>query len=295
MDHFAIKPNAGCIRVMNGTRKNLAVKGVIAATLGYLCLMVTPSWGQDAIKYYNLGLKSSLASEKIEYFSKALELNPTLAEAYEKRGIHYFFKGQLEDAIQDYTRAIRLKPHNAANYQMRGVAYFKKAHGEGLMAEINRLALKYTNLGVPESTEILSMAIDDFSSAIELNPQLVSAYSYRAEAYRLRGRISEAMRDCTTAIELQGDSRTAARAYATRAKIYRKLGNRELSEADYRRSVVLDPYSPDYPPLHVPLMLGYSANTAGLKTVGRLGLIILLVLTCVVIFRLNLHAPKKRD
>ena len=49
--------------------------------------MVTGSlaWGQDAIYFYNRGLESSMANKRIEYFTKAIQLNPNLAEAYEKR------------------------------------------------------------------------------------------------------------------------------------------------------------------------------------------------------------------
>lgn len=281
--------------MMNRTRKNPAVRGIIVLTLGCLCLIAAPSWAQDAMKYYKLGLKSSLANRRIEYFTKALELNPNLAEAYEKRAIHYYFQGRLDSAIQDYTRAIMLKPDRASAYRIRGLAYLKRAHGEGLKAEVNRLALKYSRFGVEESREELQKAIDDFSRAIELSPELASGYSYRAEAYFVGGRIDEALGDCITAIELGGDQKSTAKAYAIRARIYRQLGQNELSNSDYCRSIALDPYSPDYPPLHVPLISNYSGDTAGLKTVRRIGLLILFLLTFVVIFRLTLQAPKKGD
>ena len=273
----------------------LAVARTLAAILGYLCLTATPSRGQEAIKYYELGLNSGLAKEKIKYFSKALQLDPTLAEAYRKRGAHYFFQGKLDKAIEDFTRVTELKPYSAAAYQMRGVAYLKKGHPEGLLAELNRLALKYTDLGVPESAAALLNASRDLTRAIELNPHMVSAYSYRAEVYRLRGRIREARRDCSTAIRLRGDSLSIARAYATRAKLYGQMGQKELSQADYRRSVALDPFTPDYPPLHVPLMLGYSANGADLKSIRWAGLVGILILSFVVVFRLSVQAPEKKD
>jgi len=279
----------------NEKRKSMAVSRVLAAILAYVCLTAIPSWGQKAARYYQLGLQSSQAKDKIEYFSKALELDPNLAEAYGKRGAHYLFQGKLDQAIQDFTRVIELKPRSAAAYQMRGVAYLKKGRPEGLLAELNRLALKYTDLGVPESAAALLSATRDFSRAIELDPQLVSSYSYRAEVYRLRGRTSEAMRDCSTAIQLRGDSLSTAKAYGTRAKIYRQMGHKELFEADYRRSVALDPFTPDYPPLHVPLMLGYSANTSDLQALRWFGFLGILILTLVVIFRLTLQAPRKKD
>lgn len=279
--------------MMERTRKSPARRTIVVAILAYVGLLPGPSWGQDAMGYYNLGLQSSLANKRIEYFTKALALNPNLAGAYEKRGIHYYYQGRLDMAIQDYTRAMELQPHRASNYQMRGLAYLKKAHGEGLMAEANRLALRYSSFGVEESRAVLQKAIDDFSRAVELNPQLTSGYSYRAVAYLVLGRTGEAFRDCATAIELGGEQKSTARAYATRARIYSQLGQNELSQSDYSKAVELDPYSPDYPPLHVPLISHNYGDRAGLKSVGRTGLLIIFLLTIVVIFRLTLGAPKK--
>jgi tetratricopeptide (TPR) repeat protein len=290
-----IKLDLGLKHMRIGKRRKLAVARALAVILGYLCLTATASWGQEAMRYYQLGLKSSLAKEKVKYFSKALQLDPTLAEAYRKRGAHYFFQGKLDKAIEDFTRVIELKPCSAAAYQMRGVAYLKKGHPEGLLAELNRLALKYTDLGVPESADVLLSADGDLTRAIELNPHMVSAYAYRAEVHRLRGRTSDAIRDCSMAVRLRGDSLSVARAYATRAKLYRQAGQKELSEADYRRSVALDPFTPDYPPLHVPLMLGYSANGADLESIRWAGLLGILILSFVVVFRLSVQAPKKKD
>jgi tetratricopeptide (TPR) repeat protein len=171
----------------------------------------------------------------------------------------------------------------------------KKGHPEGLIAEINRLALRYTGLGEPEDSKALERAIEDFSYVIELDPRQAAAYSYRAEAYRLLGTIDEAIRDSTTAIQLRGDQKSTAYAYATRAEIYRRLGQNELYKADFSESVELDPYTPDYPPLHVPLMLRYSVNIADPKTVSWLGLLGIIILTFVLIFKLTLRKPEKRD
>jgi hypothetical protein len=42
-------------------------------------------------------------------------------------------------------------------------------------------------------------------------------------------------------------------------------------------------------------MLRYSVNTAGLKTVSWLGLLGIIIVTFVLIFKLTLRAPEKRD
>jgi tetratricopeptide (TPR) repeat protein len=255
----------------------------------------TAAWGQGALEYYNLGLENSSANKKIEYFTRAIQLNQNLAEAYEKRAIHYYFQWKLDKAIRDYTRVLELKPNRANIFMMRGLAYLKKEKGEGIMAEIRHLTYNLSKHKAPVLSKSLEMAIDDFSRAIELDPQLASAYSYRAEAYRIKGMIEEALKDSNTVIRLWRNKQSTSRAYATRAKIYWKLGQNELSASNFRKSVALNPYPPDYPPLHVPLIDPSISDTSTLKTISRLGLLIVIVLIFMVLFKLTLPAPKKKD
>jgi hypothetical protein len=46
-------------------------------------LSALPVHGENAMDYFNLGFKSAITHTKIKYFSKALELDPMLAKAYE--------------------------------------------------------------------------------------------------------------------------------------------------------------------------------------------------------------------
>jgi len=271
------------------------VEKIIVATLVCLFLAATSAWSQDDIEFYNRGLKSSLAYKKIDYFTKAIQLNPNLAEAYEKRAIHYYFQRRFDKAIQDYTKVIELKPQRVDAYLMLGRTYLRKKKGSGIKAEIRNLVLNLRKHHVQEYNESLERAIENFNRAIELDPQLANAYSYRADAYRIKGMTDVAIRNTTIAIQLGGDRRSVARAYAIRAKIYRKLCQNDLSEVNFRKSVELDPYLSDFPPLHVPLIYPGFGNTSSPEPVGRLGLFGIIILTVVVIFKLTLPAPKKRD
>jgi tetratricopeptide (TPR) repeat protein len=271
------------------------VKKILIAALVFVCLLSTTAWSQDDIEFYNRGLKSSLAYKKIEYFSKAIQANPNMAEAFEKRAIHFYFQRRFDKAIQDYTKVIELKPHSVDAYLMLGRAYLRKKKGSGIKGEIKNLVSNLRKHQIGEYNQSLERAIENFSRAIELDPQLASAYSYRADAYRIKGMTDAAICNTTIAIWLHGDRRSLARAYATRAKIYRKLGQNDLSELNFRKSVELDPYLSDFPPLHVPLMHPGFGNTSSPEPVGRLGLIGIIILAVVVIFKLTLPAPKKRD
>ena len=124
--------------------------------------------GDSAMDYFDLGMKSSMAYKKIEYFTKALELNPRLAPAYENRGMFYYFQEKYDKVIEDYTRYIRLVPDKADAYRILGMAYLKIGN--------------------------LDKAIVNFDSAINMAPEISDAFCYRAEALRLSGKPSEADR-----------------------------------------------------------------------------------------------------
>lgn len=234
------------------------MKKILFAILTYMMVTTSAAWAQDAMYFYKRGVESSLANRKIHYFTKALELNPNLVEAYEKRAIHYYFQQRFDNAIHDYTKVIELKPGAAEAYRRRGSAQLKK--GE------------------------LEPAIDSLSRAIELDPKVASAYGYRAEAYRLSGMATEAVRDSTEAIGLRGDERTTATAYRTRAKALLELGHEEESDADFNKSVELDPRY---------VLIRYLTGNSSLEGVRQMGLMGIIAICFVGIFQLTIRAPRK--
>lgn len=262
---------------------------ILFTALAYLSLTATAGWSQDAMDFYNRGLESSLANKRIEHFSKAIQLNPNLAAAYEKRALHYYYQQKYDKAINDYSKLIEFKPLEAAAYMMRGLTYLKKERGGWIKAEIDILRSHFSNQGLPRSGELPEKAIEDLSQAIELDPKLASAYSYRAEAYRFMGMTKEALRDSTVAINLGGDSLSIASAYVTRAKIYGQRGQNELAEAEFRKAMELNPrfYVFGF------FLLGYFDDIPSLEAVQWLGLVGIIAAAFVLIFQVTLRRPKK--
>ena len=244
----------------------------LVVILSCTLLISSPAWGRDAIYFYNLALENSMANKKIHYFSKALELNPRLAVAYEKRGVLYYFQGKYSEMSEDFQRIVELEPSNSEAHLMLGLAYLKG--------------------------DDYDKAVESLARAIELNPRLASAYGHRAEAYRLEGMVDQAIQDSTKAIEL-GDTRQAtSRAYTTRAKAYSKLGEIELAHADLNEAFRLDPSFFFY--LHPSSTDSYAAfvsdshlaNADGIRWLGLIGILTLLF---VLIFKAALPVPNKKD
>jgi tetratricopeptide (TPR) repeat protein len=84
----------------------------------------------------------------------------------------------------------------------------------------------------------LTEAISDCTKAIELNPKSAVAYCNRANAYSKLGKLSEAISDCTKAIELDPKS---AVAYCGRGTNYRKAGKLTEAISDLSKAIEVNP------------------------------------------------------
>jgi len=127
---------------------------------------------EQALEFTKQGvsaLQKGNVDAAINYYDKALEINPQLEVAYINRGYAYFSKGNLSQAIEDATKAIEIKPESMDAYGVRGDSHFQNGNYD--------------------------QAIADYSKAIELNPQLGGAYTKRAYTYHAKGQLSRAVAD----------------------------------------------------------------------------------------------------
>jgi tetratricopeptide (TPR) repeat protein len=83
----------------------------------------------DATAYNNRGLaweRKGNYDKAIADFTKAVEINPQYADAYKSRGVAYYDKGDYDSAIADYSKAVEINPRDASAYNNRGVAWYGK-------------------------------------------------------------------------------------------------------------------------------------------------------------------------
>jgi tetratricopeptide (TPR) repeat protein len=239
----------------------------------FICMMIllmTVGWSThvpkvyafdgNALEYFDLGLKTSLAYKKINYFTKAIELNPRLAPAYEKRGLNYYFQGKYNEVIDDFTNYIRLVPNKADAYRMLGMAYLKVNNHE--------------------------KAIVNFDKALDLEPKMRGVLGYRAEAFRMKGQLDEAIDDSSKALAMESDLRILSDVYRTRAKTYLELGQEVSANADFKKAAEIDPRYYFY---------RYISGYADLEDVRKAGLFGMIGMAFVFIFGLKLRPPKKDE
>lgn len=81
---------------------------------------------QDAMEAFKQGLDHVRRSEfehAVEAFTKAIELDPELAIAYDARGAVFTLMGNTDQGIADCNEAIRLAPKEAKFYRTRCLVF----------------------------------------------------------------------------------------------------------------------------------------------------------------------------
>jgi len=167
---------------------------------------------KEAEVWYEKANSVDTLALKIEYYTKAIELDPEYAYFYFCRGNIYSDLGEYQIAINDYTKVTEFNPKNANAYSNRGGAY--------------------VNLGQNQK------AIGDCTKAIELDPKNSLAYSNRGGAYANLGQNQKAIGDCTKAIELDPKNSLA---YYNRGNVYIILEEYQKAIGDCTKAIELDP------------------------------------------------------
>ena len=212
----------------------------------------------------------SFALSVVTALSCASTQNPLVEMALD-RGDEFFETERFEEAISEYTKAIEIDPENAIAYNNRGVAHYKSLKNDGyekamadydkaisldpdfVTAYINR-GNAHTNYSRDHHTHQfwvgLGSAIKDYSEAIRLEPDnalfyykrgstyhnLAFAYPYYTEDERRRD-IGRAIEDYDKVISLAPDN--YARAYANRGAAYYKMDEYERAIEDYNKAISL--------------------------------------------------------
>jgi tetratricopeptide (TPR) repeat protein len=181
-------------------------------------------------------------TQAIEALDESLKYDPTSSDAYRARGICYLKIGEFVSAVLDLSKALELNPRLADQfldrmYQVRHVVDLEK-----VMTDLNRIVPAHPNdpavifvrgFFYVAKTEFKKFepgdyekGIRDFTRTLELNPKHVPAYIFRALLYMRKGDYLSAHRDLDQALRL--DPKLAV-AHYFRASLYSLEG--ELDKA----------------------------------------------------------------
>jgi tetratricopeptide (TPR) repeat protein len=144
------------------------------------------------IKQASICIKKGEYAKAIEYFNKALKLNPSSIKAYIGRGYVYNIKGDSEKAVSDFSQAIKIAPGSVDAYLNRGAVFESQGEYDKAAADyiiVTKLSPKshfaYFCLGnVYFEKKDYNRSINFYTKAIELNPKYAEAYNSRGAAYK---------------------------------------------------------------------------------------------------------------
>ncbi|MFN8527400.1 MAG: tetratricopeptide repeat protein [Anaerolineae bacterium] len=204
---------------------------------------------QNASAYFFRALVLSSLDQSIQAiadYDTAIELDPTVPEAYNNRGLARFRSGDTAGAEADFDAAIRLNPDYAEAYSNRGAARVENGdYADAIVDYDTAIRLNPSNveayfnrgsaraaMGDPEG------ALADFDTAIRLNPAYELAYYNRANTYAARGDYAAAIADYDAAIRLNP---LRAEAYNNRGTARDRSGDPVGALEDLDTAVRLDP------------------------------------------------------
>lgn len=214
------------------------------------CNQVIRQEPRNAAAYNARGIAQGNIDEALSDYTKAINLDPKLTNAYFNRALAHKQKGDLDRAIADYSKVIDLEPNDAGAYNGRGNTYGSKGDADRAIADLSRaidldpkFALAYTNRGIAMTAKgDLDLAIADFSKSIEFDPKFALAYKCLGEAQSAKGDVDQPIANFAKAIEIDPDY---ADAYAGRGKAYIVANDLDRALADLSKSIELDPSQAD--------------------------------------------------
>ena len=165
---------------------------------------------------------------------------PQTAEEYIEVGESLAEQQKYLEAIDHFGTAIEMDSQNAEAFFLRGRAHYDYA------VKMSMDETGYAPEVVPflsdEVTEQLRLAVDDYTSAVGLDPEYARAYNNRGNARATLGDQEGALEDYDLALQLDG---SLTLTYYNRGLIHYRLGNYQEAIADLEKYLELVPDAED--------------------------------------------------
>jgi tetratricopeptide (TPR) repeat protein len=119
---------------------NRNLKKVLSILFAILAVNIVHA--QNAEAYFKEGEAKSKQSNyiaAIDAYSKAIEADPKMWNAFVKRAFCYGLTDQYAKAVEDYTVAIAAEPDKIYSYQSRGSAHYKLGHYPEALADFDKV------------------------------------------------------------------------------------------------------------------------------------------------------------
>jgi TolB-like protein len=163
---------------------------------------------------------------KKEYIRRALDIDPSLAEAHASLGYQYMLDYDWSASEQELRRAMELNPNYPQAYAWNGARLMMLGkYDESLAAIEQALQLDPTSNGINFYKGVcLGVAgrrdesIQQFKKIIEMDPTFPWAHSHLSRIYRMNGDLASAAEERAISLELDGQPEIAKGARESFAK-----------------------------------------------------------------------------
>ncbi|MBI3726521.1 tetratricopeptide repeat protein [bacterium] len=181
-----------------------------------------------------------------EDLTRAIELDPRLADAFRDRANVLFQLREVDRALADFERAIELDPREPRNWSDRGLVRESKGDPEGALADYTkalevdpRAFFARTNRGaLLARTGEVDAALADIERGLALSPRVSHAWSVSAFAWLTKGKPEKALEAAARAVQLDPED---AEAWTNRGAARFQTGDRSGAIADFTKAIDLDP------------------------------------------------------
>jgi tetratricopeptide (TPR) repeat protein len=200
----------------------------------------------DSQALFQLGLETQDEMKQIDYFSQAILLNPKHGEAYYRRGIAYYILDLFSSAKSDWQQSLKLLQDISIQHHIHAMEFiidkkFDRAISfctSAIQAKNDSPEVYLTRGYAYRNIGRLTEALNDYNTALQINPHLARGYNNRGMLYKRKNMIDEALNDLNFAIQIRDDY---AFAYYNRGSVYENLNDFEKAEVDYRIALQVRP------------------------------------------------------
>ncbi len=154
-----------------------------------------------SVSNYSPGSEKDL-EDTIEFYSNAIKLQPADIVALSERANAYSRLGKHDLAIGDYSRCIELEPDNPVYRSCRAMEYAEIREFKAALLDFDKIIANDPEFNVFQNRGIVyfmmgdkEKTLEDYTRAIEMDPQRPGPHWNRASLYEQLGRIEEAIID----------------------------------------------------------------------------------------------------
>lgn len=190
----------------NGSSKSRPQQPVLASAQAYLNRSYTHNTSHDY-------------EAQLDDLNKAIEMDPTLAEAYLQRANLYSQNlpksfGGDEKAVADWSRCLELKPDDCSPRHNRALGYEQLGQYDNAIADYTALVegnIDFSRVGSKDKQQALdyhyrgrayqwykkdyAKAVADYNQALRLDPTIEGVHLHRGQCYEALGQPDKAQED----------------------------------------------------------------------------------------------------